>query len=248
MGIAADDRDVYTAAAAAVDYVLDRFCPWLGTCRGFSISPPKAFRKCSRAKSNGSRKPTSPAMPSSVACRSTSSPAKSVNARQCSSCQPERRGGHPRRSRLPEPRGLEFGVGAMAAMLSYAAAVTPVFCGKPERLFFEELCGRLAVLPSRCVLIGDNLESDIARKAGGNESRPDAGRRQQRGGCGAARGGAAAGPDHPESGGVDVRGDGAASKVEGLSTPPLPHGLRRAPFGSEPQGRRQSSRRGSVQA
>ena len=62
----------------------------------------------------------------------------------------------------PSPRGLEFGVGAMASMLSYAANVPPVFCGKPEKLFFNELCHRLRVEPARCVLVGDNLESDIA--------------------------------------------------------------------------------------
>ncbi len=62
----------------------------------------------------------------------------------------------------PSPRGLEFGVGALAAMLSYAAGVPPVFCGKPEKHFFNELCLRLQVRPDRCVLIGDNLESDIA--------------------------------------------------------------------------------------
>src|SRR6185437_1172093 len=45
----------------------------------------------------------------------------------------------------PSPRGLEFGVGAMAAMLSYASGVAAVFCGKPERLFFNELCHRLGV-------------------------------------------------------------------------------------------------------
>lgn len=62
----------------------------------------------------------------------------------------------------PSPRGLEFGVGALAAMLAYAADVRPVYCGKPEPLFFHELCHRLQVPPSRCVLIGDNPESDIA--------------------------------------------------------------------------------------
>jgi 4-nitrophenyl phosphatase len=62
----------------------------------------------------------------------------------------------------PSPRGLEFGVGALAAMLAYAAAVEPIYCGKPEKLFFQELCHRLKVDPTKCVLIGDNPESDIS--------------------------------------------------------------------------------------
>jgi HAD superfamily hydrolase (TIGR01450 family) len=66
----------------------------------------------------------------------------------------------------PSPRGLEFGVGAFAAMFAYAAGVTPVFCGKPEALFFNELCRRLGVRAERCVLVGDNLESDIAGARG----------------------------------------------------------------------------------
>ena len=51
-------------------------------------------------------------------------------------------------------------------MLAYASGVTPVFCGKPERFFFLELCRRLGAEPSRCVLVGDNLESDIAGAKG----------------------------------------------------------------------------------
>ena len=62
----------------------------------------------------------------------------------------------------PSPRGLEFGVGAMSAMMAYAADVTATFCGKPEKIFFTELCRRLGVTPANCVLVGDNLESDIA--------------------------------------------------------------------------------------
>jgi HAD superfamily hydrolase (TIGR01450 family) len=62
----------------------------------------------------------------------------------------------------PSPRGLELGCGALASMLAYAANVTPIYTGKPEALFFHELCERLGVQPSRCILIGDNLESDIA--------------------------------------------------------------------------------------
>ncbi len=62
----------------------------------------------------------------------------------------------------PSPRGLEFGVGAMCAMFAYAANTPAIYCGKPEKIFFNELCHRLKVNPERCVLIGDNLESDVA--------------------------------------------------------------------------------------
>jgi HAD superfamily hydrolase (TIGR01450 family) len=65
----------------------------------------------------------------------------------------------------PSPRGLEFGSGAMTSMLAYAAGVKPVYAGKPEAIFFQELCQKLGVEPSRCILIGDNLESDIAGAA-----------------------------------------------------------------------------------
>ena len=66
----------------------------------------------------------------------------------------------------PSPRGLEFGVGAFTSMFAYAARSTPVFCGNSEQLFFHELCHRLGVRPDRCVLVGDNLESDIAGARG----------------------------------------------------------------------------------
>jgi HAD superfamily hydrolase (TIGR01450 family) len=66
----------------------------------------------------------------------------------------------------PSPRGLEFGAGAFAAMFAYAANTTPIYCGKPETLFFQELCRRLGVRPEHCVLVGDNLESDIAGARG----------------------------------------------------------------------------------
>lgn len=61
----------------------------------------------------------------------------------------------------PSPRGLEFGAGAHAAMLAYAANCTPIFCGKPEEIFFHELCQRMKLDPRWCVLIGDNVEADI---------------------------------------------------------------------------------------
>lgn len=62
---------------------------------------------------------------------------------------------------FPSRRGIEFGVGALTQMLSYAASCEPVFCGKPEQRFFEPLCQRLGVDPHACVIIGDNLQSDI---------------------------------------------------------------------------------------
>lgn len=61
----------------------------------------------------------------------------------------------------PSARGIEFGCGALTQMLSYAAGVEPVYCGKPQRIFFESLCRRLNVRPNQCVLIGDNIEADI---------------------------------------------------------------------------------------
>lgn len=61
----------------------------------------------------------------------------------------------------PSPRGLEFGSGALTAMLAYAANSEPVFAGKPQPIFFQKLCERLGVDPRWCVLIGDNIEADI---------------------------------------------------------------------------------------
>jgi NagD protein len=65
----------------------------------------------------------------------------------------------------PSPRGLEIGVGGLAHMLSYAANVPITFAGKPNKLFFDHLCQRLNVTADRCILIGDNLESDVAGAA-----------------------------------------------------------------------------------
>lgn len=66
----------------------------------------------------------------------------------------------------PSDRGAEFGAGALTEMLAYAANVNPVYCGKPEALFYEQLCARIGAAPDRCVLIGDNLDSDVAGARG----------------------------------------------------------------------------------
>ena len=68
----------------------------------------------------------------------------------------------------PSPRGIEFGCGSLSWMLAYAANVEPLFCGKPEQIFFQELCQRLNVAPEMCILIGDNLEADIGGAKGVN--------------------------------------------------------------------------------
>lgn len=63
---------------------------------------------------------------------------------------------------FPSRRGLEFGAGALTHMLAYASNREPIFCGKPQDVFFNEFCRHLSVRPNECVLIGDNLEADIA--------------------------------------------------------------------------------------
>lgn len=62
----------------------------------------------------------------------------------------------------PSSAGIEIGAGSLTTMLAYAANVTPTFCGKPEAIFFHELCTRMNVSAEKCVLIGDNTEADIA--------------------------------------------------------------------------------------
>jgi len=63
---------------------------------------------------------------------------------------------------FPSRGAMEFGSGAATQMLAYAAGVTPTFCGKPQPEFFTDFCKHLGVDTNECVLIGDNLEADIA--------------------------------------------------------------------------------------
>lgn len=60
--------------------------------------------------------------------------------------------------------GVEFGSGSWAALFAYAAALPTErihYAGKPEPVFFESLCSRMGLSAQRCLLVGDNLESDI---------------------------------------------------------------------------------------
>ena len=59
----------------------------------------------------------------------------------------------------------EFGSGAWGALFAFAADVPRPklhYAGKPDPEFFLHLCKRLGVRPGDCLLVGDNLESDVA--------------------------------------------------------------------------------------
>ena len=181
MGVEVDPAHIYTAAAAACDYVLDEFPP---RPRVFNLSTEGVHDmldgKVEWVQGEGVRcDAVICGVPLNVFATQERQRIAMLllrtGARLVAICADRV---------YPSPRGLEFGVGAFSAMFAYAANVRPVYCGKPEPLFFHELCRRLAVEPARCVLIGDNLESDIAGgkgvgmatvlKLGGVSSREDA--------------------------------------------------------------------------
>ena len=59
----------------------------------------------------------------------------------------------------------EFGSGALGAMFQYGADLPRErvhYAGKPDPEFFLHLCERIGVQANRCLLIGDNLEADVA--------------------------------------------------------------------------------------
>ena len=159
MGISIAPENIYSAAAAAADYVLDRYKP---SRRIYNLATDgmeelldgqvtwveKAEEECDAVVAGA---------PANVFA---------TEARQRVALMLLRGGADligicPDRV-YPSPRGLEFGVGAHCAYLGYAANITPIFVGKPQEMFFHKLCERLAVDPRKCVLIGDNPESDIA--------------------------------------------------------------------------------------
>ena len=163
MGVAVDPAHIYTAASAAADYVLEHFADASGgKPRVFNLATEGIHEmldgKVRWIDSEADRcDSVICGVPLSVFAtderRRTAMLLLRQGAALVAICADRV---------YPSPRGLEFGVGALAAMLAYAASVEPVYCGKPEPLFFQELCQRLDVVPSRCVLVGDNPESDIA--------------------------------------------------------------------------------------
>jgi HAD superfamily hydrolase (TIGR01450 family) len=159
MGIDMPAEQIYTAAAAAADYVLERF-----------QNPPRVFNLATEGLHE--------MLDGRV--RWVNEIGQPCDAVICGA--PANVFATPQRQRIalyllragamlvgicadrvyPSPRGLELGSGALASMMAYAAGVTLLYTGKPEAIFFQELCGKLRVEPNQCVLVGDNLESDIA--------------------------------------------------------------------------------------
>jgi len=166
MGVEVGPGHIYTAAAATVDYVLQRF----GSGHPANAGRPRVFNLSTEGVMEMLEGKVqwvqSPAETCDAVICGVPLNVFATDERQRTAMLLLRQGaalvGICADRVYPSPRGLEFGVGAMAAMLAYAADVKPIFCGKPEKLFFHELCDRLGVAPADCVLVGDNLESDIA--------------------------------------------------------------------------------------
>ncbi len=158
MGIDIVPPRIQTAAAAACEYVVGKY------------SSPRVFNLCSQAVAemlDGRAAMINDLEdPCDVVIAGTATDEFGGEARQRMALSLLRRGaalvGTSADRVYPSPRGIEFGSGALSVMLGYAANVTPTFTGKPQAVFFDTLCAHLAVSPRRCLLIGDNLEADIA--------------------------------------------------------------------------------------
>lgn len=164
VGIHLDPDCIYTAATAACDYIRNNL-PRSGPARKPRVYH-LAGESCAQLLQewvNWVEQPDEPC--DAILVASLDNPAVTP-ARLFTALQLARRGaeiiGLCADRVYPSPRGMEFGAGAVTSMLSYAAQVDPIFCGKPESRFFAELCQRIQVAPPGCLLIGDNLESDIA--------------------------------------------------------------------------------------
>ncbi|MGH7178955.1 MAG: HAD-IIA family hydrolase [Tepidisphaeraceae bacterium] len=158
MGVDVEPTRIYTAAAAACDYVMIKFPP-----------RPRVFNLATEAVGDMLEGLVNwvqtPGEPCDVVIVGSPANTFATDERQRVALQLARKTaavvGICADRVYPSPRGIEFGSGALTWMLAYAANVEPVFCGKPERIFFDELCARLQVDPRQCILIGDNLEADI---------------------------------------------------------------------------------------
>jgi 4-nitrophenyl phosphatase len=163
MGIPIDPAHIYTAGDAASDYILRTFGP---RPRVFNLAT-ESFQETLEDKVDWANAPTDPC---DVVANAAPVNVYATPDRQRVALELLKRGatllGMCADRTFPTMRGYEIGVGALTAMLAYAANVTPTFTGKPQPVFFQTLCQRLGVAPTECVLIGDNLESDIAGARG----------------------------------------------------------------------------------
>jgi 4-nitrophenyl phosphatase len=163
MGVTIDASHIYTAGAAAVDYVIERFGP---RPRVFNL----ATRGIDQMLEGIGTFAQAPDDTCDVVIAGDPSNALADPERTRTALQLLRAGaalvGICADRVYPSKRGIEFGSGALCAMLATAANVDTTFVGKPQPVFFHELCRRLSVAPRQCVLIGDNLESDIAGARG----------------------------------------------------------------------------------
>jgi 4-nitrophenyl phosphatase len=165
MGLEVHPDLLYTAAASAVEYVLKQF-----------PAPPRVFtlatlgiREMLEGRvvwTESELEPCDAVIVGNPACVDCSVPRLEIALRlirQGAACM-----GICADRTYPSPRGLEIGSGATTMMLAYGANVEPIFFGKPQARFFQGLCDRLAVAPERCILVGDNLDSDINGAKGVN--------------------------------------------------------------------------------
>ncbi len=160
IGIAAEAHQVLTAAGAACDYVLEQ---WGDRPRVFNLANDSVHELLDGRATwvRAEREPCDAVMAaglsgsrfSSIERLQTGFRLLMNGARLIGLCNDRA---------YPMPHGFELGAGATTAMLAYGANVIPTFCGKPEAWFFLDLCKRLDVDPWNCVLIGDNLEADVA--------------------------------------------------------------------------------------
>ncbi len=61
-----------------------------------------------------------------------------------------------------KPDGLHLDLGAFVAAVEYAADSKAVVLGKPSRDFFAAVCNTCHVAPQQALMVGDDIESDVA--------------------------------------------------------------------------------------
>jgi len=161
MGIDIDPDNIYTAAAAACDYVMEHFASATHKPRIFNL----ATQSCHEMLEGSVDWVGAMDEPCDAVIIAGPLNKYANFERQRIALELARRGariiGLCADRVYPSPRGIEFGAGSLTWMIAYGANVEPIFCGKPEEVFFRELCTRLDVRTDACLLIGDNLESDI---------------------------------------------------------------------------------------